>query len=88
MKNIIYKNYIQKKYLNKNKEKKLNISYKKIIYEVIKGLDDNLKNTFYVLNDLFKLNFDVRDLKKFTAVFKCLPISLAFSCPICLIPNE
>ena len=65
MKNIIYKNYIQKKYLNKNKEKKLNILYKKIVFDVIKGLNNNLKNTFYVLSDFFKLNFDFHDLKKF-----------------------
>lgn len=65
MKNIIYKNYIQKKYLNKNKEKKLNILYKKIVFDVIKGLNNNLKNTFYVLSDFFRLNFDFHDLKKF-----------------------
>ena len=28
------------------------------------------------------------NLKKFSADFKCLAISFAFSCPICLIPNE
>ena len=65
MKNLIYKNYIQKKYLKKNKKNKLNILYKKIVYDVIKGLNNNLKNTFHVLSDRFKLNFDLKDLKQF-----------------------
>ena len=59
-KNIIYKNYIQKKYL----KNKLNKKYKGIIQNISDNLNSRL-NTFHLLSKDFKLNFKTNDLYKF-----------------------
>ncbi len=59
-KNIIYKNYIQKKYL----KNKLNIKYK----DIIKSISDNFNsrlNTFHLFSKNFTFNFKSNDLHKF-----------------------
>ncbi len=63
-KNLFYKNYIQKKYLNNNSLKKLSKEFKKIIFNINHDIE-NTKKTLNVLNEKFKFNFKIKDLKKF-----------------------
>jgi len=63
-KKIIYKNFIQNKYL----DQKLNKKYKKAyseIFDKIKTRLDIIKDTLHLLSGKFKLNFKTKDLKKF-----------------------
>ncbi len=59
-KKIIYKNFIQKKYLNS----KLNINYSKKLKEIIINID-RTKDSFHSLSEKYKFNFKINDLKKF-----------------------
>ena len=63
-KKIIYKNFIQKKYLNLKLEKKFNKYYSHIIKDINFNLDTS-KNTFHSLSKKFKLNFKINDLSRF-----------------------
>jgi glucose-6-phosphate isomerase len=63
-KKIIYKNNIQKKYLNSTFNHKLNKRYSNILKDIITNLDTT-KNTFHSLSDKFKFNFKTKDLYKF-----------------------
>jgi glucose-6-phosphate isomerase len=62
--NLFYKNNIQKKYLNNNSLKKLSKEFKKIILNINHDIE-NTKKTLNVLNEKFKFNFKIKDLKKF-----------------------
>ncbi len=63
-KKIIYKNNIQKKYLNLTFNHKLNKRYSNILKNIITNLDTT-KDTFHPLSDKFKFNFKTKDLYKF-----------------------
>ena len=63
-KKIIYKNNIQKKYLNSIINKKLNKRYPDIFKNIFTNLDTN-KNIFFSFSKNFKLNFKLKDLNKF-----------------------
>ena len=62
-KQIIYKNFIQKKHLNKNSNK-LNKDYRNNLKNIISELE-NVKNTFHSLSKNFEINFKNKDIKKF-----------------------
>ena len=61
---IIYKNNIQKKYLNLSLNKKLNKKYSDVLKNIITNLDTN-KDAFHSLSNKFKFNFKKKDLHKF-----------------------
>ena len=61
---IIYKNSIQKKYLNLSLNKKLNKKYSDILKNIINNLDTN-KDVFHSLSNEFEFNFKKKDLHKF-----------------------
>ena len=63
-KKIIYKNNIQKKYLDSRINKTLNKKYPEILKNIFSNLKTN-KNTFYLFSKNFKLNFKLQDLNKF-----------------------
>ena len=63
-KKIIYKNNIQKKYLNLKFNHKLNKKYSNILKNIITNLDTT-KDAFHSLSDKFKFNFKTKDLYKF-----------------------
>jgi len=63
-KKIIYKNNIQKKYLNLKFNHKLNKRYSNILKNIITNLDTT-KDAFHSLSDKFKFNFKPKDLYKF-----------------------
>ena len=63
-KTIIYKNFIQKKYLKVKLSKKLNKNFEKIIKNITLNLDND-KNIFHTLSKNFKLNFKLNDISKF-----------------------
>jgi len=63
-KKIIYKNFIQQKHLDSKLEKKFSKEYFNIIKDIIVNLDTS-KNIFHSLSKKFKLNFKIRDLRKF-----------------------
>ena len=63
-KKIIYRNNIQKKYLNHKINKKLNEKYPDILKNIFTNLDTN-KNAFFSFSKNFKLNFKLKDLNKF-----------------------
>ncbi len=63
-KKIIYKNNIQKKYLDSRINKTLNKKYPDILKNIFSNLKTN-KNTFYLFSKNFKLNFKLQDLNKF-----------------------
>ena len=63
-KKIIYKNFIQEKYLNFNLNKKLNVICSKIFKDVIKNLDTSI-DTFHMLSDKFQFNFKRKDIYPF-----------------------
>tara|TARA_B100000959_G_scaffold144550_2_gene151823 strand:+ start:169 stop:1386 length:1218 start_codon:yes stop_codon:yes gene_type:complete len=71
-KKIIYKNNIQKRYLNLMLNKKLNKRYSNILKNIITNLDTN-KDTFHSLSKKFKFNFRIKDLYKFKK-FKTIAI--------------
>ena len=61
---IIYKNNIQKKYLNSKNNK----IFKKKFFNILKNIELNLNSTkdiFYSLSKEFKFNFALKDLNKF-----------------------
>ena len=61
---MFIKNNIQQKYLNNNSLKKLSKEFKKAIFDVNQEIGST-KKTLNVLNNNFKFNFKVKDLKKF-----------------------
>ena len=63
-KNIIYKNFIQKQYLNSKSNKKLNSNYSKSLKKIIINLD-YIKDSFHSLSKKFKINYNIKDLNKF-----------------------
>ncbi len=63
-KKIIYRNNIQKKYLNHKINKKLDKKYPDIFKNIFTNLDTN-KNAFFSFSKNFKLNFKLKDLNKF-----------------------
>ena len=63
-KKIIYKNNIQKKYLDSRINKTLNKKYPEIFKNIFTNLDTN-KNAFFSFSKNFKLNFKLKDLNKF-----------------------
>ena len=63
-KNIIYKNNIQKKYLDLMLNKKLNVKFSNIYKDIYNNLNNN-KNIFHSLSKNFKFNFNIKDLNKF-----------------------
>jgi glucose-6-phosphate isomerase len=70
--NLFIKNNIQQKHLNNNSLKKLSKDFKKIILKINHDIK-NTKKTLNVLNDKFKFNFKIKDLKKFKK-FKTIAI--------------
>ena len=71
-KKIIYKNFIQKKYLNLKLSRKLNNKYSDILKNIIKNLDIT-KDTFHSLSRKFNFNFKTKELSKFKK-FKTIAI--------------
>ena len=71
-KRVIYKNFIQKKYLNKKIEKKLNKNYFSVIENILKNSNFQ-QDELYSLTKHFKYSFNFRDLKKFNK-FKTIVI--------------
>ena len=63
-KEIIYKNNIQKKYLNSTLNRRLNKKYSNILKNIISNLD-NTKDAFHSLSKKFKLNYTIKN-------FECL----------------
>ena len=63
-KKIIYKNFIQKKYLNLKLSRKFNNKYHHIFKNIIKNLDI-AKDTFHSLSNKFNFNFKIKELSKF-----------------------
>ena len=63
-KNLVLKNSIQKKYIDSKLLKKLSKDFNNIIEEVNKETS-GLNKTLNILNKNFKLNFKIKDLKKF-----------------------
>jgi glucose-6-phosphate isomerase len=59
-KKIIYKNFIDKKYLNI----RLNINFYEKLKEIVVNLD-NTKDSFHSLSKKFKFSFEIKDLKEF-----------------------
>ena len=70
--NLFTKNNIQQKYLNKNSLKKLSKEFKNILLNINHDIK-NTKKSLNVLNDKFKFNFKIKDLKKFKK-FKTIAI--------------
>tara|TARA_B110000444_G_C18829570_1_gene592380 strand:+ start:207 stop:1424 length:1218 start_codon:yes stop_codon:yes gene_type:complete len=62
--NLLTKNSIQKKYLNKNLVKKLFKSFQKVFKEVENEIN-NPKKVLNILNEEFELNFKVKQIQKF-----------------------
>ena len=63
-KKIIYKNFIQKQYLNSRLNKKLNSNCSKKLNKIIINLN-HVKDSFHFLSKKFKINFNIKDLNKF-----------------------
>ena len=62
--NLLLKNHIQKEYFKDSELKKFNKKYKKIFLEINKDIK-NPKKTINVIDNNFKFNFKINDLKKF-----------------------
>ena len=62
--NLFIKNNIQQKYLNNNSFRKLSKEFEKIILNINHDIK-NTKETLNVLDDKFKFNCKIKDLKKF-----------------------
>ena len=71
-KKIFAKNYIQKKYIDKNFTKKISKDFQVIFKEVEKEIQEP-KKTLNILNNKFKLNFQIKDLQRFKK-FKSIAI--------------
>lgn len=63
-KKIVYKNFIQKKYLNTILNKKLKKNYSSILKNILTNLDFP-NDIFYSLSNKFKYDFNTKDLNKF-----------------------
>ena len=63
-KETVYKNFIQKKYLKLNLNKKLNKVYSLILKDITTNLDICL-NSFHTISSKFQLNFNNKDLENF-----------------------
>ena len=63
-KNIIYKNFIQNRYLNLNLNKKLNKEYSKIFKDISRDLNSSI-DTFHMLSNKFQFNFENKDIYQF-----------------------
>ncbi len=77
-KNIIYKNVIQKKYLNSKNQNIFQKKYLKILRDIKNNLDI-LENNFHQFSKNFKFNFKIRDLKKFKKFQKVVVIGMGGS---------
>ena len=62
--NIIIKNLIQKKYINKSQSITFNKKFDNVFENILFNLS-NFKKTINVLSNNFKLNFKDKDLKRF-----------------------
>ena len=63
-KNFFTKNTINKNHLDKKLSKKLSKNFEKIFSKITEDTKDE-KKTLNVLNEKYKFNFDIKDLKKF-----------------------
>jgi glucose-6-phosphate isomerase len=63
-KNLQIKNSIHKNYLKKNFNKKLSMLFNKYTNEIIDNIDLP-RESYNVLSDDFKFNFNLKDIKKF-----------------------
>ena len=63
-KNILIKNFIQKKYINNTQNINLDKKFDKIFEYFLSNLT-NIEKTINVLSDKFKLNFKEKNLKRF-----------------------
>ena len=61
---IIYKNFIQKEFLNSYSNKKINKKFSDILNNITINLDKS-KSIFNFLSRNFKLNFKIKDMNKF-----------------------
>ena len=77
-KNISFRNNIQKKYLNKNFQKKL-VKYFQIIFKEIILNINNSETTYNILSSNFKFNFKNKDLQKFKNYKKIVIIGMGGS---------
>lgn len=64
IKNFFTKNTINKNHLDKKLSKKLSKNFEKIFGKITEDTKDK-KKTLNVLNEKYKFNFDIKDLKKF-----------------------
>ena len=62
--NLIYKNSIRKEHLSIKFSKKLRKTFKKRFNKIIENIDTH-ENTFHMFSKKFKLNFTIKELKKF-----------------------
>ena len=77
-KRINYKNFIQKNHLNLNLLKNLQIKYNKSLSNINKNQDIE-RDVFHTLSRKFKLNFQIRDLKKFKKYSRVVLIGMGGS---------
>ena len=75
---IIYKNEINNSYLNSEDKKSLLNNYLKTYDAVFKNIDLK-KNTFHILSKNFKLNCNLKDLKKFKKLKTVIVIGMGGS---------
>ena len=75
---IIYKNEINNSYLNSENKKSLLNNYLKTYDAVFKNIDLK-KNTFHILSKNFKLNCNLKDLKKFKKLKTVIVIGMGGS---------
>ena len=77
IKNILIKNNIQQKYINKKFSNKLVKNYKKSIVEIINEV--NSKKTLSVLKKNYKFNFNYKELNRFRKFKKIVVIGMGGS---------
>ena len=63
-KKIIYKNFIQKEFLNSKNNKKINKKFFDILNNITVNLDSS-KSAINSLSNKFKFNFKIKDLNRF-----------------------
>jgi len=77
-KKIIYKNSIQKEFLNSKNNKKINKKFSDILNNITINLDTS-ENVFNSLSYKFKLSFKIKDLNKFKRFNKVVVIGMGGS---------
>ena len=77
-KKIIYKNFIQKKHINFDLNKKLKIKLNRSLIDIYKDLNIE-KNVFCSLSEKFRLNFKEKDLRRFERYNKIVLIGMGGS---------